>query len=67
MLGGKFLEKVHQNTCNETEIIVQANFQFSHYKSMETLSCHNNQSINATARKNCHFVEANAMNISAKY
>ena len=27
--------------CNKTEI--KANFHFPHYKSMETLSCHNNQ------------------------
>ena len=33
---------------------------------METLSCHSNQSIYATARKK-YFVEANAMNMSAKF
>ena len=31
------------------------------------LSCHSNQNIHATARKKNHFVEANAMNISAKF
>ena len=30
---------------------------------MENLSCHSNQSINATARKNKYFVAVNAMNI----
>ena len=47
------------NTCNETEI--KADFHFSHYKSMETLSYQSNQSINATVRKNNNFVEANTM------
>ena len=37
------------------------------YKSVEILSCHSNQSIYATARKNNCFVEANAMNSSAKF
>ena len=53
-----------QNICNKTAI--KANFHFSHYKSMETLSGHSNQSAYATAIKNNRFVEANAMNISAK-
>ena len=34
---------------------------------METLSCHGNQSAYATAIKYNSFVEANAMNISAKF
>ena len=34
---------------------------------METLSCHSNQSAFAIALKNNIFVEANAMNISAKF
>ena len=34
---------------------------------METLSCHSNQSIYATAIKNDNFVEANTINISAKF
>ena len=34
---------------------------------METLSCHSNQSVYATAVNNNDFVEANAMNISAKF
>ena len=46
---------------------MKANFRFSHYKSMETLSCHSNQSAYATAIENNIFVEANAMNISAKF
>ena len=34
--------KKNQNICSKTEI--NANFHFSHYKSMETLSCHSNES-----------------------
>ena len=37
-----FKKKFHQSTWNETAIKV--NFHFSHNRSMETLSCHNNQS-----------------------
>ena len=60
-----FLEKFYLNTCSETEI--KDNFHFSHYKSMETLSCYSNrQSIYAAARKK-KIVEANAMNISVKF
>ena len=39
----------------------------SHYKSMETLSCHSNQSAWASAIKNDIFVEANVMNMSTKF
>ena len=46
---------------------IEANFHFSHYKSMGPLSCHSNQSIYAIARKKNYVVEANAMNISAKF
>ena len=41
--------KRFKNICSNTEI--NANFHFSHYKSMETLSCHSNDSIWATAIK----------------
>ena len=41
-------------------------FHFSHYKSMETESCHSNQSSYLTGTKNNCFVEANARNIYAK-
>ena len=58
-------KKVCQNTCNKTTI--KAHFHFSHYKYMETLSCHSNQSAYAKAIKNKIFVEANAVNISAKF
>ena len=44
-----------------------ANFHFSHYKSMETLSCHSIESTGATSTINVTFVEANVMIISAKF
>ena len=70
MLGGgllnkRFYKKFSPNIHNKTAI--KTSFHFSHYKSMETLSCHSNQSAYATAIKNNSFVEANAMNISAKF
>ena len=42
-------------------------FHFSHYKSMETLSCHSNESTRATGIKNTPYVEPNVMNIAAKF
>ena len=60
-----FIQKFCQNTCSE--IAIKTYFHFSHYKSMETLSCHSNESTWATAIKNTHFVEANVMNIFAKF
>ena len=54
-----------QNIYNNTEI--NANFHFSHYKSMEILRCHSNESTWATTIKNVIYVEANVMNIYAKF
>ena len=42
-------------------------FHFSDYKSMETLSCHSNENTWATAIKNIIYVEANIINIYAKF
>ena len=56
------------NISSETAEIV--NFHFSHYKSMETESCHSNQSSYLTGTKNnffFFFVLANARNFYAKY
>ena len=44
MLGGGLLNiyiKFCKNTCSE--IAIKTNFHFSHYKSLETLSCHSNE------------------------
>ena len=43
-------KKKNLNTCSETAKI--ANFHFSHYKSMETISFHSNQSSNPIGTKN---------------
>ena len=42
--------KKYLNICSETAKI--ANFHFSHYKSMETISCHSNQSSYPIGTKN---------------
>ena len=61
----KFLWNSCQNICSE--IAIKANFHFSHYKSMGTLSCHSNESTRATPTRNTTFVEANVMNIFAQF
>ena len=43
------------------------NFHFSHYKSMETLSCHSNQSSYLTEIKNINFVEGKVLSKYAKF
>ena len=58
-------KKFCQNICSE--IAIKTYFHFSHYKSMETSSCHSNKSTYAMAIKNKLFVKANVMNISAKF
>ena len=52
------------NIPNDLAEIV--NFQFSH-KSMETLSCHSNQSSYPTEIKNITFVEGNVLSKYAKF
>ena len=60
------MQNQNSNIQNETAEI--ANFYFSHYKSLQTESCHSNQSSYLTGTKiNNFFVEANARNINAKY
>ena len=49
-----FNKTFFQNICSNTEI--NANFHFSHYKSMETLSCHSNESTWAMTIKNTIYV-----------
>ena len=71
MVGRGLLQKhfcqtfFFQNICSNTKI--NANFHFSHYKSMETLSCHSNESTWATTIKKTIYVEANVMNMYAKF
>ena len=53
------------NISSETAETV--NFQFSHYKSMGTISCQSNQSSYPTGIKNTTFVEANVLSMYAKF
>ena len=46
---------------------INANFHFSHCKSMEILSYHANESTWATTIKSIIYVEANSMNLYAKF
>ena len=65
LLQQHFSKTFCQNIFSNTEI--NANFHFFHYKYMETLSCHSNESTWATTTKNIIYVEANVMNIYAKF
>ena len=56
-----------QKHFSKTFVKINANFHFSHYKCMETLSCHSNESTWATIIKNTIYVEANVVNIYAKF
>ena len=56
----KLLSKYLQWDSNKSQY-------FSHSKSMETLSCHSNQSVWATAVKNNTFVQASVRNTYAKF
>ena len=63
MQHGGLLKK-NSNISSETAETV--NFQFSHYMSMGTISCHSNQSSYPTRIKNTTFVEANVLSMYAK-
>ena len=69
MQHGRLLNKhiceKKSNISSETAETV--NFQFSHYKSMGTISCHSNQSSYPTGIKNTTFVEANVLSMYAKF
>ena len=64
-LLNKHIREKKSNISSETADTV--NFQFSHYKSMGTISCHSNQSSYPTGIKNTTFVEANVLSIYAKF
>ena len=49
------------------ETVEISNFHFSHYKSIETLHCHSNQSSYLTGIKNITFVEGNVLCKYAKF
>ena len=50
-----------------SETAETVNFQFSHYKSMGTISFHSNHSSYPTGIKNTTFVEANILSMYAKF
>ena len=60
-----FTEPPSGTVLNDLAKVV--NFHFSHYKSMETLSCHRNQSSYPTGIKNITFVEGNVFSKYAKF
>ena len=64
-LLNKHMCEKKSNISSETAETV--NFQFSHYKSMGTISCHSNQSSYPTGIKNTTFVEANVLSMYAKF
>ena len=64
-LLNKYICEKKSNISSETAETV--NFQFSHYKSMGTISCHSNQSSYLTGIKNTPFVEANVLSMYAKF
>ena len=65
LLNKHFCKKKKSNIPNDLSKIV--NFHFSHYKSMETLSCHSSQSSYPTEIKNITFVEGNVLSKYAKF
>ena len=64
LLDQHFCKKI-LNIPNDLAEIV--NFHFSHYKSMETLSCHSNQRSYPTEIKNITIVEGNILSMYAKF
>ena len=65
LLKEHFCKTFCQNICSNTEI--NANIRFSHCKTMEILSCQSNESTWAMTIKNIIYVEANVMNMYAKF
>ena len=65
LLNKHFCNKKNSNIPDDLAEIV--NFHFSHYKSMESLSCHSNQSSYPTEIKNITFVEGNVLSKYAKF
>ena len=55
------------NSIIPYETVEISNFLFSHYKSIETISCNSNQSSYPTEIKNTIFVEGNVLGKYAKF
>ena len=64
-LLNKHFCKKKSNIPNDLAKII--NFHFSHYKSMETLGCHSNQSSYPAKIKNITFVKGNVLSKYAKF
>ena len=66
--GGLLNKHICEKKSNiSSETAETVNFQYSHYKSMGTISCHSNQSSYPTGIKNTTFVEANVLSMYAKF
>ena len=65
LVNKHFCEKKNSNIPNDSAEIV--NFHFSHYMSMEIISCHSNQSSYLTGIKNITFVEGKVLSNYAKF
>ena len=63
--AGAYMQGLTCNIPNDLAEIVD--FHFSHYKSMETLSYHANQSLYPREKKNITFVEGNILSKYAKF
>ena len=64
--GGLLNKHICENKIS-SETAETVNFQFSHYKSMGTISFHSNQSSYPTGIENTTFVEANVLGMYAKF
>ena len=64
-LLNKYICEKKSNISSETAETV--NFQFSHYKSMGTISCHSNQCSYPTEIKHTTFVEVNVLSMYANF
>ena len=66
--GGLLNKHICEKKSNiSSETAETVNFQFSHYESMGTISCHSNQRSYPTGIKNITFVEANVLSRYAKF
>ena len=58
---------VKKNSNIPDDLAEIVNFHFYHYKSIETISCHSNQSSDPTGIKNKTYVEANVLSMYSKF
>ena len=66
--GGLLNKHICEKKSNiSSETAETVNFQFSHYNSMGTISCHCNQSSYPTGIKTTTIVEANVLCMYAKF